>query len=137
MHSPPNLSLPFEQLTHLSDQGPTNVVPRVQMNQMTIDEYLKTAQQVAEQPWCMMRASEYLRAWCAANSKGVQPQPQPVGWVLDLSSALPVQRDLHLTDEWKRYAFGRPAKVEVNAAKKRKCHSKEGEENAELPPGYE
>ena len=133
----PLLVLPQALLDRLRAGGPEHVLPRVTMRQTSFDEYLKTAQKIKESPWDLKKGASYLESWCEANKNGTQPQPHPVGWIMDPETVETRQKQLPLTDEWKRYAPGPAAKVEVHPAPKKRKRYKQPEEPAdvEVPSG--
>lgn len=105
------------------------------MMQQSLDQYQKTSQKIKESPWELMKGAPYLKSWCEANQNGTQPPPHPVGWIMDPETVETRQKQLPLTDEWKRYAPGPAAKVEVRQVSKKRKTTARGPAHVDVPSG--
>lgn len=121
---PPFLALPFSYLEKLVGPGPSDALPRNKLSERTLAEYRRCAMKVGEMPWNMSAAKEYLEMWCMQNESGHWPPPEPLGWVVTASLAVSKpawwHQQLEPSEEWTKYAPGRPAHMHIASAPSRK-----------------
>lgn len=122
LSQPPFLALPHAHLTKLLGDGPTEPLPRNKLSARHLAEYKKSATKVGEMPWNMQAAKDYLQTWCRQNESGSWPAPHPLGWVVSPATSHPVWRHQQLepSEEWVKYAPGRPAHMQIAAVRKQR-----------------
>ncbi len=76
----PTLVLPRSYLSRLDPQR-LKVLPRNELNDRSVKEYLKTAAAIAEEPWNLHAAATYLSSWVRANQSGDHQEPEKLHFI--------------------------------------------------------
>lgn len=113
----PTLLLPASRLGNVGLQ-PTQTISRNKLSDRQLAEFRKTARQIAEPPWSLLRASDYLNRLCDDNASEKVHDPPPLvffnssGEEIDGFQALRDRADP--PEDLLNFAPGTPRKVVVN-----------------------
>ena len=119
----PLLFLPKVVAESLAPGGPRQRAERNHLSEEQLKQFRRTAAKVAEHPWNLVRAQQYLSQWCRENEQRVGSEPVKLKFVVDGKTQNRWegrQLDASEQDEWLRYASGAPAPIKVVAGAKKR-----------------
>lgn len=117
----PLFVLPAGRLSSLQPSGPSMVCPRNDLGERTRHEFRKTARAIAERPWSLTAAKEYLELLCDNNEAQTWPRPPVLSFINtppeDLVTLVDQRARAGIPNELADFAPGTPRRVVVAQAK--------------------